>query len=187
MIEVPRDLIEQAASGDETAFEEIYKLTSDYVYTVAYRVTGNIEDAQEVTQDVFVSIYRNLWKFKFRSSMKTWIYRITVNKAINYYNRNKKKKKHETPDEAAMRYKGTQPDIYASMNREDGQKKISLMMKTLNPDQRACLMLRAVEGLSYEEIAETLKININTVRTRLKRGREKLLQYVNGEAGNELC
>ena len=91
MQEIERDLIEKAARGDKKAFEEIYCLSSGYVFTLALRVTNNREDAEEAAQDVFVRIYKNLKKFQFKSSFKTWIYRIAINTGINYI---KSQKRH---------------------------------------------------------------------------------------------
>ena len=178
MIEVPKDLIKLAAGGDHAAFEDIYKLTSSYVYAVALRISGNREDAQEVVQDVFVSLYRNLWKFNFKSKLTTWMYRITVNAAINFYNKAKKKKFREVASEMLVDNRGTPPDAEADMDREANERTVSLMLRMLNVDQRACIVLREIEGLSYEEISRVMKVNINTVRTRLKRARERLMEYM---------
>lgn len=76
--DLSKDVLLQAAQGDIQAFEEIYKVTSGFVYNVAFRVVGNKEDAQEITQDVFLKIYKNLKNFEFRASFKTWVYRIAI-------------------------------------------------------------------------------------------------------------
>ena len=82
--EISNDLLQQASQGDIQAFEEIYKITSSFVYSMALRTIRNREDAQEITQEVFLKIFKNLKDFKFRSSFKTWVYRITVNTALNF-------------------------------------------------------------------------------------------------------
>ena len=83
MQEISKDILMQAAKGDIGAFEEIYRIASDFIFNVAYRITNNNEDAEEVSQDVFIKIYKNLKGFRFQSSFKTWIYRIAVNSAVN--------------------------------------------------------------------------------------------------------
>ena len=178
MIEVSKELIERASSGDREAFKEVYKLTSGYVYAVAIRVSRNVEDAQEVVQDVFVKIHKNLHKFKFRSKFTTWIYRITINTAINCYNRSRKKRFFEINDVRYMENIGVEGSISAGLEAEDTEKAVSSMLANLNADQRTCMILREIEGLSYQEISEVLKIKINTVRTRLKRAREVLVRTV---------
>jgi len=175
MHNIPEDTIIKAAEGDIEAFEDIYRKSSGFVYTVAYRVTTNREDAEEVTQDVFVSVYRNLKNFKFKSSFKTWAYRITVNTAINLKNRRKRKQGKNVPYEEALDADEsvvTGPDAIEDSEREE---QIKDMLDSLPQEQRICVVLKDIEGMKYEEIAETLKININTVRSRLKRAREKLI------------
>ena len=90
MVDIAMDILVRASEGDMDAFEQVYKAASGFVYNVALRVVRNNADAEEVTQDVFMKIYRNLKNFQFRSAFKTWVYRITVNTAINYYRKSKK-------------------------------------------------------------------------------------------------
>ena len=85
MQDIAKEIITSAAGGDIDAFERIYKVYSSYVNTIAFRIVGNREDAEEVTQDVFVRVYRSLARFEFKSSFKTWIYRIATNSAINVF------------------------------------------------------------------------------------------------------
>lgn len=180
MSEIDEELIRRASGGDVDAFEKIYRAHSGFVYNVAYRVLGHKEDAEEVTQEVFVNVYRKLNTFEFQSALKTWIYRMTVNSAINYA------KKRSRYTDRHMEYDGRQdaaaPQSPAEdvVEREGREQMLNDMLAELNEDQRACLILRAVQGLSYEEIAQTLDININTVRTRLKRAREKMLALRSG-------
>jgi len=174
MQDIPEKTIIRAAEGDLEAFEEIYRLSSSYVYTLAYRVTRNAEDAQEVTQDVFLSVHRNLRRFQFRSSFKTWIYRITANMAINTYRkRAKHRERHVEFDETT----GTDhpAERPGAVEKNDNEALVRSMLEGLPPEQRACLVLKEIEGLKYHEIAKVLNININTVRSRLKRAREKLI------------
>lgn len=169
------------------AFEIIYKTASDFVYRTALRITNNRDDAEDVTQEVFIKIYQNLKNFQFRSSFKTWAYRITVNAAINTCKGISKEMDRRDDDTSLM---DRDMDQYASsqienpetlIDEEDNEKRIASLLETLNPDQRACIVLREIEGLNYQEISEVLKININTVRSRLKRARETLLAYKNSE------
>ena len=92
MEDIPRDIIVRASEGDMEAFEKIYRHASDYIYNITYRITNNAQDAQEATQDTFLKIYDNLADFRFRSTFKTWAYRIAVNTALNTY----KKRARET-------------------------------------------------------------------------------------------
>lgn len=180
MEDISRSIVIQAAKGDTEAFEAIYRAISNFVYRVALRITNNHDDAEDVTQDVFIKIYQNLNNFQFRSSFKTWAYRITVNAAINAckgtgrgFDRRDEDTTVMNQDASAM----TETD----MDKKDTEKLIASLLKILNPDQRACIVLREIEGLNYQEISEVLSVNINTVRSRLKRARETLLAYRNSE------
>ncbi|MGE5280404.1 MAG: RNA polymerase sigma factor [Deltaproteobacteria bacterium] len=176
MLDIARATIEKAARGDIGAFEEIYKRTSSFVYNVAWRVTGNKEDAEEVAQNVFVTVYRKLSGFRHEASLKTWLYRITVNLALNHA------KKMSRTRERTLSYDDALAHSAAQLARAEAVEappadpgRIEELLKALNPDQRACIVLRGIEGLSYKEIAEALHVNINTVRTRIKRARELLV------------
>lgn len=177
MINVPNELIQKAASGDMAAFEEMYRLTSGFVYAVSYRITHSRADAQEAAQDVFVKLHANLGKFREGTSFGAWIYRITVNTAINYYNRNKRKHAREMDLEEIVESAGALGDVEKDLHKEDSEKRAAELLDSLNADHRACIVLREIEGLSYEEIADALKININTVRSRIKRARTAMMAY----------
>ena len=186
MKEVPQNIITRAAGGDEEAFEEIYRVFSDYVYTVASRITGNAEDAEEVTQDVFVSLYRNLWKFKFKSSLKTWVYRITVNMAINSRRKKVRRKEVNFDSRDIERMEDTSRTFGKPEYNLDRHNILTRLLGVLPAEQRACIALRGIRGMSYEEIAKIMRINKNTVRSRLKRAREKLMLLYKKEKRHEL-
>jgi RNA polymerase sigma-70 factor (ECF subfamily) len=175
MQEVERELIVRAGDGDMRAFREIYQRTSGYVYTLAYRVVGKKHDAEEVTQDVFLRIHRALHSFKFESSFKTWLYRIAVNTAINHAKKRSRVTTHEVEEVFETPATVTQPEAGKRLEAEDTERKLSGLLAQLNPDQRACILSREIEGMDYQEIATSLGININTVRSRLKRARETLM------------
>ncbi|MGB2600326.1 MAG: sigma-70 family RNA polymerase sigma factor [Candidatus Omnitrophota bacterium] len=175
MKDIPKETILQAAEGDLDAFEDIYRVTSGFVYNTALRVVANKEDAEEVTQDVFIKVHRNLKNFHFRSSLKTWIYRITVNTAINKYKKRKREMTRTVEYDDRIEVEGASENAEKELYRKDNEKLIGSLLRMLNPQQRACIVLRSIEGLSYKEIADSLGTNINTVRTRLKRAREKIL------------
>lgn len=184
MQDISREILIKASEGDLRSFETIYKAVSAFVYNVAYRVVGNSHDADEVTQEVFLNVYHKLKDFRFQSSLKTWIYRITVNCAINYskkMSRERDKRKAYEEDPATPKVFNV-PEIMETGNAKE--EFVVSLLKNLNPDQRTCIILRSIEGLSYEEIADTLKISINTVRSRLKRAREKLLTAGKGVIKN---
>jgi RNA polymerase sigma-70 factor (ECF subfamily) len=172
------ETIIKASQGDINAFEQIYRATSNYVYNTALKITNNREEAEEVTQDVFLKIYNNLKYFQFRSNIKTWIYRITVNTAINYARRSWSQLARSVEYEEDILYRPTTEVLAQRLGKEEKQSLARRMLAFLNPEQRACVVLRDMQGLSYKQIAQTLRININTVRSRLRRARQALLRAV---------
>ena len=185
MQDIPQDVLIKASQGDLMCFEKIYKATASFVYNVAYRVLSNREDAEEVTQEVFVVLHRKLKDFRFESSLRTWIYRITVNRAINFARKTSMEKGKLMKFQKEMDVLGDASKAMALGEEENHETKIQGLLEGINPEQRACMVLRNIEGLSYHEIAQTLKVNINTVRTRLKRAREKLLSLRNNKEDHE--
>lgn len=168
------------------AFEVIYKAAFSFVSNVAFRVVGNKEDAEEVAQEVFVTLFKNLKNFRFESSLKTWVYRVSVNSAINF---SRKSARHRGVSMEDMQLADTQhtlPGVHEKMDEEYNERLIAALLNKLNTDQRACIVLRSFEGLSYEDIAKALSIPVNTVRSRLKRAREAMLAYKQEAVENEL-
>ena len=178
MREIAGEIIERAARGDMRAFEEVYKTFSPAVYTIAFNITHSRQDAEEAAQDVFVKIYKNLRYFKFESSFGTWVYRIAVNTAINIYKgRDRHRRNAVNFDEVGD---VTDPQFSASkdaIERESAESKVASLLMCLSTEHRSCLILRELEGLDYKEMADVLKIPLNTVRSRLKRARKALVDY----------
>lgn len=174
-MDVTEEMINRAARGDTRAFEAIYRAYAGMVFNLAYRFAGSWDDAQDITQNVFLSVHKNLKHFEIRSSIKTWIYRITVNTSLNHRRKwANAKHQHISFDETLDA--GHDNHRAKSLQEEEWRQRVDQMLERLPPDQKACMILRHIEQLSYQDIAETLKININTVRSRLKRAREALIK-----------
>jgi RNA polymerase sigma-70 factor (ECF subfamily) len=164
-----------AAMGNMEAFEKIVEAYGDLVFNVSLRMLHNREDAEEVSQEVFMTVYRKLKDFEGRSSLKTWIYRIAVNVAIDHGRRlagrrNRTVEYDEAGDAATVEHAAVE-----IAEAEYKKRTVDRLLGELSEGQRACMVLRSVEGLSYEEIAGVLKIDVNAVRSRLKRARERML------------
>ncbi|MFA5272420.1 MAG: RNA polymerase sigma factor [Candidatus Omnitrophota bacterium] len=175
MIDISKDTLRLASGGNVAAFEEIYKETSGFVYNVALRVSRNRADSEEITQEVFMKIYHNLKNFQFRSSFKTWVYRITVNAAINRYRQSTREVENKADYKIQIETFSSGHKAAEGIIQSDNEEIVSALLETLIPEHKTCLILRELEGLSYQDISSVLKIPINTVRSRLKRAREALL------------
>jgi RNA polymerase sigma-70 factor (ECF subfamily) len=171
---LPREILIDASKGNRGAFEKIYRATCDYVYTIALKVTGNRADAEEVTQDVFLKVFRELKRFRFASSFTTWLYRVTVNSAINASRKTKRRSSRLVEYNDGVALKDERNETKEAIEKEHNEMRVRSMLAALSPDQRTCIVLREIEGMRYAEIAEVLQVNINTVRSRLKRARETL-------------
>jgi RNA polymerase sigma-70 factor (ECF subfamily) len=171
---IPEIIIEKALHGDLKAFEFIYQATAHFVYNSSLRITGNEHDAQEVTQDVYMKIYKKIKQYRLGTSFKSWIYRIAFNESINFV---KKRKKKYTTDysEEIFEKCGVEAEVTTKNDKRQIQTRLDSFLAQLSVDYKACILLREIEGFSYNQIADTLKININTVRTRLKRARMQLI------------
>lgn len=187
MIDISKDTLRLASQGNVSAFEEIYKITSGFVYNVALRVSRNRADSEEVTQEVFMKIYHNLKDFQFRSSFKTWVYRITVNTAINRYRKSMREMEGKADYKSVIETFPSNYNAAEGVIKSDNETMVSILLETLSPEHKACLVLREFEGLSYQEISAALKVPVNTVRSRLKRAREALfIQAQKRQVENEV-
>ncbi|MFH1564037.1 MAG: sigma-70 family RNA polymerase sigma factor [Nitrospirota bacterium] len=175
MREISSKDLTRASNGDIEAFEQVYKDFSKFVYNISLRITRHSEDADEVTQDTFMKIYHKLKTFRFRSSFKTWVYRIAVNTAINYYHSSIKKESKRVDFETVALTLGDNKLPSDNIIKQDDFAQLDSLLRVLKPEHRVCLILREIEGLSYQEIASVLEIPVNTVRSRLKRARQALI------------
>jgi RNA polymerase sigma-70 factor (ECF subfamily) len=178
-------LIAASQDGDHEAFAHIVRLYKDRVFNTALRLLGNWAIAEELTQDVFISVYRNISGFKGESKFSTWLYRITVNHAKNkigylsrrgYYRSSELADNTETDGSGVLAGRVSNPGSYA----EDRELVGFLMDKIqeLSSKDRLIIVLKDFEGKSYEEIAEILSISLGTVKSRLSRARERLKELM---------
>lgn len=170
--------IKDAIKGDEFAFKQIFLTYGDFVYSTALRILSNSHDAEEIVQEVFVSMHNKIKSFKFESKLKTWIYRITVNTALNYAKKNtalsKKKFKYiNTINNEQIPSDNNK--LYNDFDKEQNTDTLDKMLSVLTPEQKVCLLFRTKEDLSYKEISQIVGISVDSVRSRIKRAREKLL------------
>lgn len=176
-------LVERLRSGDSAAYDQLYAEYHRLVFNLAFRFFGEREEASDVAQEVYLSIFRHVARFSGASSLKTWIYRITVNTCLNrsrWWNRRMKqftvplKGLSGEPKHPILEPKDPRSSPEESAFRSELGTQIQKVLNQLPKDQRAAVILRDLEGLSYDEIAETLGISLGTVKSRIARGREQM-------------
>ncbi len=165
------DLIKQAQKGDEDAFCELVCKYEKRIYNIAYKFLRNEYDAQDAAQDAIIKMYSNIRKFSFQSAFSTWMYRVTANTCLDLL----RKKKPDTDLEDFERYavsRDGNPDS-ETINRELGEN-IKRAIRMLPEKYIPIIVLKDMEGMKYEEIAQILGISVGTVKSRISRAREKL-------------
>ena len=174
-----RALVELAARGDREAFDLLVRRHQDRVFNVAYQVVRNREDALDVAQDAFVKAFASLPSFKGEASFFTWIYRIVVNLAIDCLRRRRRAGSTEYDDRLAAPEDGeaslaTPDNPQSALETRQIGSILARGIEALPPVHRTVLILREVEGLSYEEIARAVGCSLGTVMSRLFYARRKL-------------
>lgn len=191
-----RQLITRAQQGDREAFQEIVETYQRRVFGICIGMLKNPDDSMDVSQEVFIKIYRYIENFNHQSSFYTWLYRITVNMCIDFI-RKKKRSREVDYDDGILREGAVDGDdeilpsrLGINPDRVYGRKELRAKMlealETLSEKHRTILVLREVEGLSYEEIADVLQISKGTVMSRLYHARRYFQAAVKDYLGDSL-
>ncbi|WP_344563773.1 RNA polymerase sigma factor SigE [Streptomyces axinellae] len=155
------------------SWEEIVSTHSARVYRLAYRLTGNQHDAEDLTQEVFVRVFRSLSTYT-PGTFEGWLHRITTNLFLDTVRRKQRIRFDALADDAAERLPSREPTPQQHFNDTHFDADVQQALDTLAPEFRAAVVLCDIEGLSYEEIAATLGVKLGTVRSRIHRGRSHL-------------
>lgn len=170
--------------GEPAAFDEVYRRFASLVHGLAYRLSGSPERAEDLSQEVFIRIFRHLGRFDSRSSLKTWIYRVTLNHCRSKLGRRRWPTQPLAEDDAERGVqlvdprRGPEDRTLAG----DAGRTVTQALGEVKPPFREAVVLRDLEGLSYEEIAQVLGVRIGTVRSRIARGRDGLRKVLEREA-----
>jgi RNA polymerase sigma-70 factor (ECF subfamily) len=175
-LDVDVELVERHRCGDSQAFDEVYARFEEMVYHLAFRLSGNYEEAADLTQEVFLRVYRHLGSFGGRSSLKTWIFRIAINHCRDRLSRWRPLTQPIGSDvaEGEVAYPDPARGPEELAVAADEGRRVTSGLARLPQAFREAVVLRDIEGLSYEEIAEVLGVRIGTVRSRIARGRDQL-------------
>jgi RNA polymerase sigma-70 factor (ECF subfamily) len=186
-------LIQRCLSGDETAFDQIVCRYQDMVFNMALRLLGKREEALDLSQEVFFQVYRKLGSFRQDASLRTWIYRIVINRAKNsqrWWRRRESEMtavavedaERENPWVLSTALKTSDEDAPDEvLQRKELGEILHRAIQALPFEQRTILLLKEIDGLSYEEISKTLNLALGTVKSRLARARKALRDELDPE------
>jgi RNA polymerase sigma factor (sigma-70 family) len=179
------ELVKRARHGDLESYDELVKRYQERIYATIYHMTSNHEDANDLAQEAFIKAFHALKSFKGGSSFYTWVYRIAVNKTINFLKQRKNRAQMSLDD---LDFNAEHdPDLVAlisdktprrEVNLAELQEKLNAAMQKLSEPHRLVVTLHDVQGLSHEEIAKIMECNIGTVRSRLFYARQQLQAYL---------
>jgi RNA polymerase sigma-70 factor, ECF subfamily len=175
-------LVDALRSGEDQAYEILIDTYQQPVYNLVYRLLDDPSETSDVVQEVFLKVFRNISSFRGNSSLKTWIYRIAYNEAWNHrrwFTRHKRQEVGlERDDDSSSGFCDVLPDpgrsAFDIVSDHETHALIEEALGDLNPAFRAAVVLRDIEDLSYEEIAEVLGVSLGTVKSRILRGRDAL-------------
>ncbi len=175
------ELVTLARKGDTEAYDELVTRHRNRIYGLAYNMTSNREDAEDLVQEVFVKAYDSLKKFKGDSSFYTWIYRIAVNRAINFIKKRKRRTGLSLDDvdggierDPAYVELSSRDTPFRDATLSEIQEKMNKALQTLSEKHRAVVVLHDIQGIPHDEIANMLKVSSGTVRSRLFYARQAL-------------
>ena len=175
-------LVSRAQSGDEAAFREIVERYQSKVFSIIHGIVRQRNDVEDIAQQVFAKVYLSLRSFDFRSSLITWIYKITVNECFDYLRKRKVRKlvyESDLSEDEVRRVENTEPNVDRQEPADSDLARRDYVLKLLtrvSEEERMLLIMKEVEGFSVEELAEKTGMNENTFKVKLFRARQKLVK-----------
>ena len=171
------ELIRKFNDGDESSFNKIVNKYKDKIYWHARRMTGNHLDADEIVQEVLFVVYKNLKGFKFKSSLYTWIYKITSTRSLNYLKRRKIKEVLSLEDQSEKLYKNSD-DILENIEVKEKLEMVNKVLQKLPSKQREIFILRNYENLSYKEISDITGKSIGALKSNYFHSIKKIIEMM---------
>lgn len=175
-------LVRRAQAGDETAFQEIVQKYQSKVFSIIHGIVRQRNDVEDIAQQVFYKVFFSIRNFDFRSSLITWIYKITVNECFDYLRKKKVRKlvyESDLSEDEVRRVENTEPATERAPGADvslASRDYVTKLMAKVSPEERTLLLLKEVEGYSVEELAGMMNMNENTIKVKLFRARQKLVK-----------
>ena len=179
-----QELVAAAQAGDQGAFAQLVEANTGKIYSLTLRMTGNPEDAADLTQETFLNAWRGLPRFQGQSAFSTWLYRLASNACIDFLRRESRRptlsmtvlEEDEESRQAEISDERWSP--HQALERQELRDQLEQGLAAISPEHRQILLLRESEGLSYQEIARILELEEGTVKSRLARARLALRNYL---------
>ena len=188
-VQIVHGLIRRCVSGDAAAWEEIVQRYHRRIYNICYRFAGSSDDAQDLTQEVFIKMYRTLDSYDVeRGAFMTWVTTMTRNLLVDHFRKHKQDRVTDSLDAAPsehedaqplsdkIEYKGPAPD--SQVQSGEAQSAVHEALQKLSPELREAVILRDLQDFSYQEVAAVLKVPEGTVKSRINRGRAELARLL---------
>ena len=174
--------VEAARQGDQSAFEQLVHLYEKRVLALTTRMCKNPADAEEAAQEAFLSAWQGLPFFRGDASFSTWLYRLASNACVDLLRREGRRQSAAgtslNDEEVQLEVPDTAPSPQEQAERSELRQQIEAGLQALTPDHRQVLLLREMHQLSYDEIAQTLDVDVGTVKSRINRGRKQLRNFL---------
>ena len=177
-------IVQKVLKGDVNAFETLVLAYEKSVYNIALRMTGNPEDASDMTQEAFIKAYNSLQSFRGDSKFSVWIYRIATNVCLDFLRSRSRKPtvslsvEDKDGDEVELDVADESQSPEQLLDRQMTRESVRRGLETLTPEYRQILLLREIQGLSYDEISQCLGLEVGTVKSRIFRARKKLCAFL---------
>ena len=176
------EYIEKSRQGDMQAFEQLVILYENKILNYCYRMLGNRTDAEDATQEVFVKLFRFLDSFTGQSAFSTWLFKIASNVCLDFLRKHKRQRtetvslhqQNAEGEEFLLNVEDTGPSPYDTMQQREAHRALASALDNMSQEQRQVIVLRDIEGLSYEEIARIIGVAEGTVKSRINRARQQL-------------
>jgi RNA polymerase sigma-70 factor (ECF subfamily) len=174
-----RQLVRRIQAGDRQAFETLLDAYEARIYRLALRFTGSVPDAEDVTQEIFLGIYKSIGNFRGNSALSTWIYRVAMNHCLEY---RRKRKLDSVPynEELTLISQDWREDPVQAANQQELAERVEAAINSLSPHHREVVVLHELQGLTYQEVATALNVPVGTVKSRLSNAFRRLRDQLGG-------
>lgn len=179
-------LVRSVLAGDDKAFNELVQLHQRFVFNLCYRLLGDHDEANDCAQDVFVAVFRSLGSFRFESAFRTWLYRVAVNtcknrmRSLEYRVRSRRIRMDADNESRIREIRDKRPSPAGELKRKELARLIQAAINRLPADQKLVVVLRDMEGRTYDEIVEITGFKLGTLKSKLSRARLRLRQALEG-------